>query len=250
MWIYRHHSCSDVIDLDEASGRWHPVADSERPRVGALSMVHRASYPICGSYTIEDDRRYCMYWVEGSRFSFMLPDGKVIDVCRKHPDGRFEFITPGLRCEISPARYADGRLRQGFSHVLFLDQSGRILHELSYDADHYLRLYGSDFTAASAVQDLSDWDFFVALRETIGYFAEQARSGRVELSFDTNHEAVIEGRRVHQDDLIYSETGKVCSRPGVWASVDDLRGIAVMKQGELLPDWNGMDTTWVWSRES
>lgn len=250
MWIYRHHSCSDVINLDEESGRWQPVADDDRPRVSALGMVHRDSYPICGSYTIEDKQRYCMYWADGKRFAFMLPNGKVVDICRKHPSGRIEILTSGIHCEIEPARNLDGRLHQGFNRVRLLDGQENSLFELTYNADRYLRLYSSDFTAASAVQDLSDWDFFYALKDAIQHFSEQAKTGRLELSFTANHEAWIEDRKVHQDDLIYCETGKACPRSGVWAAVDDLRATVTLRKGDLAPAARqGAVTTWVWSRE-
>lgn len=195
MWIYRHHPCSDVIDLDESSGRWRPVADDDRPRIGALSIAHRDSYPICGSYTIEDEQRYCMYWADGKRFAFMMPNGKVVDICRKHPNGRIEILTPGIHCEIEPAIHAGGRLRQGFSRVRLLAEKEQLLFEASYNADPYLKLYNHDFTAASAVQSLSDGDFFLALKEAIHYFSEQDRTGRLELSSTVNHEAMLGGAR-------------------------------------------------------
>ena len=179
MWIYRHHSCSDVVDLDESSGRWQPVSDDDRPRVGALSMVNRANYPICGSYTVEDGRRYSMYWAEAKRFAFMTPDGAVIDICLKQPNGAIDLLVPGLRVEIAPASYADGRLRQGFQHVQIIDGQSRILHEVSYNAEYYERLYDNDFTVASGEQDLSDWDFFLALRDAVRYLSERAGSGRL-----------------------------------------------------------------------
>ena len=109
----------------------------------------------------------------------MTPDGAVTDICLKQPNGAIDLLVPGLRVEIAPASYADGRLRQGFQHVQIIDGQSRILHEVSYNAEYYERLYDNDFTVASGEQDLSDWDFFLALRDAVRYLSERAESGRL-----------------------------------------------------------------------
>ena len=122
MLIFRHHTCSDVIELDEATGYWRPIADDDRPSVGALGVAHLDGYDLCGSYTIEGGRRYCMYWAKDHRFALMLPSAEVIYIC-KHEEGRIEMLTPGIRCEIEDSRSADGQMRQGFSRVRVLDKN-------------------------------------------------------------------------------------------------------------------------------
>jgi hypothetical protein len=67
-------------------------------------------------------------------------------------------------------------LRQGVSQVRLLDGDGRVLYALVYDSGRYVRLHAADVSAASMVQDLSDWDFFVALAGGIDIFAARAAS--------------------------------------------------------------------------
>ena len=73
--------------------------------------------------------------------------------------------------------------------------TGRVVFELDYNAQHYQRLYQSDFTTAAAEQDLSDWDFFVALQGAIEIFEERAASGRVAFSAEVDGSAQIQGQR-------------------------------------------------------
>lgn len=177
MWLYKHHTCADIIDLDHESGRWRPVADAEKPK-GAKVL---ADLPVRGSYTEESGKKFFCYWTDDQKFVFRTFDEKLFEICKEHGDGHTELLIPGVRCDINPAKLSNGSLRQGFSEVRLVDAQGHCLYEFAYNSEYYLRLYSSDFTAASAVQDLSSWDFFVALKEGIEIFTERALSGRVEL---------------------------------------------------------------------
>jgi len=244
MWLYRHHTCDDIIDLDHSTGRWRPVAESEKPK-GARVL---ADLPVRGSYTVEDDRRYFVYWTDDDRFVFRADDGKAFEICRKLPNGAVVLPKPELRCVIAPARYGDGRLRQGMSEVRLIATSGEVKYELVYNSERYLRLYQSDYTAAASLQDLSDWDFFVALQGAVEIFSERAASGRVPLTLDQHGKATIGEADLSQDDLVFADSGTHCPRTGVWVSVDDVRESRHVREATLMPDLHGRSTRWVWSR--
>ncbi|MED5618018.1 hypothetical protein [Ideonella sp. BN130291] len=245
MWLYRHHTCSDIIDLDHLSGRWRPVDDSEKP----ASARVLADLPVRGSYTVEDGRRYFSYWTDDDRFVFRADDGTVFEICQKLTDGRTLESRPGMRCRIEPAKHGDGRLRQGLSTVTLVDADGAPLYELTYNSEHYLKLYGSDFTAAAMVQDLSDWDFFVALKGAIEIFSERAASGKVPLTIDDKGRAELNGNTVPYDELVFADSGAPSPRSGIWVTVDDVRSSVEVRKGEPLPSYRGNEVRWVWSRE-
>lgn len=245
MWLYQHHTCSDLIDLDPDTGRWRHVQDEEKPK-GARVL---ADLPVKGSYLQETDKRYYSYWTDDGRFVFSTSDGCAIEICRKHADGRIEMLVPGLHCDITPTKLSDGRLRPGYSDVSLKDGAGTTLCALTYHSTYYARLFNSDITASAMVQDLSDWDFFVALQGGIEIFTERAKSGRLQLTVDADQGAVIDGRRLSGDELIYGSSGDLCVKSGVWAAVDDLRETAAVKAGDHLPLCQGRATQWVWSRE-
>ena len=244
MWLYQHHTCSDLIDLDPETGRWRHVRDEEKPK-GAHVL---ADLPVQGSYLEEDGRRYFSYWTDDGRFVFSTSTDCVIEICRKHADGRIEMLVPGLHCDIAPSQLPDGRLHPGHSDIRLKDGAGNTLFEVSYHSANYARLFNSDVTAAAMVQDLSSWDFFVALQGGIEIFTERAQSGRLQLTLDADLGAVIDGRRLHRDELMYGSSGERCVKSGVWAAVDDLRETATLQEGELLPLCQGQVTQWVWSR--
>src|SRR5689334_11083683 len=111
MYIYRHHTASDVIDLDPKTGRWSPVDDNVRPRVGALAVEFRDDYPIRGSYTIEDGKRYCMYWTPDKQFEFLAPDLTTIPIARRQADGATVLQAAPRQC-VCAASPSSTRSRQ------------------------------------------------------------------------------------------------------------------------------------------
>ncbi|BEP59144.1 hypothetical protein GmRootV118_63880 [Variovorax sp. V118] len=245
MWLYLHHTASDLIDLDPTTGRWRPVDDAEKPP-GASVL---ADLPVKGGYTIENDKRYYSYWTSDEKFVFRADDGAVLDICQKRDDGSVVMLPPVLRSEIAPSRYGDGRLRQGFSQFRLIEvATGQVVFELDYNAERYQRLYQADFTAAAAEQDLSDWDFFIALQGAIEIFEERAASGRVAFSVQDDGSAQVQGHRMRRDELLFADTGQTCPRSGIWACLIDLRVSVAVTQGEPMPSNGGRPVQWVWSR--
>ena len=245
MWLYRHHTCSDLIDLDHESGRWRPVDESEKPP-GAKVL---ADLPVRGSYAIVDDKRYCNYWTDDGLYVFRASDDAVFKLFRTDADGAVTSLMPGARGVIEPATHGDGRARHGLSRFRLMDGQGRLLHELVYDSAYYARLHAADVTAAAAVQDLSDWDFFVALAGGIEMLAERATSGRRPLTLDDEGFAAVDGRRIAEQDLLYADSGDLCPRAGIWACIDDLRGSMFVAKGAAMPRWQEREVRWVWSRD-
>lgn len=248
MWLYRHHTCNDIIDLDHTSGRWRPVDKSEHPPEACIL----ADLPVRGSYVEVGDKRCYGYWTEDESYVFRTSDGFVCELCRRAPDGSVLESNPGLRCEIEPARYVDGRLRPGMSEVRIVSARGEVLHELTYNSAYYQRLHAFDFTAASMVQDLSDWDFFIALQWGIEEFAECAASGRIPLIFGPTTAtsvvtAALKGRRVAPDALLRAATGESCPQQGLWHWMHDLRRSQHVELGDPMPDLDGERATWVCS---
>jgi hypothetical protein len=192
MYIYKHHTSSDVIDLDPDTGRWTPVADPDRPLVGALGITCRDAYPIRGSYTKEDGKRYCMYWTSDRHFEFLPANQAPISIAQRGADGSTKMDDIGMRCTIEPAKYSDGRLRQGLSKFKLVSGADQALFELTYHSDLYLQMAGADFTSASGFEDIGDWDFFVALKNAIETLTDEASTGRVELRFSDDDTALIQ----------------------------------------------------------
>ena len=242
MWLYRHHTCGDIIDLDHASGRWRPVDDSEKP-AGARLLD---DLPTRGSYEIEDDRRYCKYWTDDNAYVFRTPDDQVFEICRKLKDGSIIESHPGLHLVIEDAKYADGRLRQGYSDVRLVDRDGKILYELSYNSQFYLRLYSSDLTAASMIQDLSDWDFFVALKGGLEIFAERAVSGRIQITYDDDGNVKAGALLIPKALVLFADTGETCPKAGTWAYTDDIRKTVPVRQGQAMPKLDDEPACWMW----
>ncbi len=60
MWLYQHHTCSDLIDLDPDTGRWRHVQDEEKPKGAGFWL----DLPVKGSYLQETDKRYYSYWTD------------------------------------------------------------------------------------------------------------------------------------------------------------------------------------------
>lgn len=245
MWLYRHHTASDIIDLDHETGRWRLVLDADTP-AGAKVL---ADLPIAGSYEIEDDKHYFACWAPDGRFCFRTFDNQVFEVCQKQPDGSILMRDPRRHCTIEPARYGDGRLRQGMSQFKLVAGDGKVLFELDYNSEHYRRLLLSGNTAAASERDITDWDFFVAFQAAFPIFRERFESGRIALALDDDDTATIGSTKFSRDELLFAESGATCPRTGIWAAVHDLRHSAKFEAGQTLPEIEGRQGEWVWSRE-
>jgi hypothetical protein len=243
--LYRHHTASDIIDLDHETGRWRLVLDADKP-AGAKVL---ADLPIAGSYEVEGDKHYFAYWAADGRFCFRTFDNQVFEVCQKLPDGSILMRDPGRHCTIEPARYGDGRLRQGMSQFKLIAGDGIVLFELVYNSEYYRRLLLSDNTAAASERDITDWDFFLALQAAFPIFRERFESGRIALALNDDDTATIGSTKFSRDELLFAESGTTCPRTGIWAAVHDLRRNARFEEGQTLPEIEGRQGEWVWSRE-
>jgi hypothetical protein len=244
MWLYRHHTCNDLIDLDHETRRWRPIDDSEKP-AGAKVL---ADLPVRGSYELDGERRFFKYWTDDERLVFRTPEGKTFELCRKLADGSTLLPAPELRIVVKPAVYSNGNSRVGYNQVTVEDAQGTVLYETSYHAEPYVRLYASDITASSAIDTLADWDFFVALQGAAEAFAQRAAGGVVPLTLAADGSAAVQGGMVRAEDLTIVSSGDTCPRSGIWAVVSDLRGLATLTKGAVVPQHKGQDVQWVWSR--
>lgn len=167
MYIYRHHTAADIIDFDDNSGAWTPVEeDEENPIiVGHMAMIHRAQFPIRGSYTIEDDKRYCFYWTESGELVFRT-DAHRFALFRYDSAGSLTDLAPSLQATLEPATDGEGGPIPDKSTFTLIDGNGRALFHMSYNAQPYLQYYASNFTFAPD-EDLSDWDFFIHVKRSI-----------------------------------------------------------------------------------
>lgn len=167
--LYRHHTDEDLIELDPETGHWRHIDEDDHPSPGCLSIALRHSYPVRGSYAIENGRRYCLYWLDRV-LVLRTADERQYRLFRF--DGvRYHDLRAGVRIELDT-----DAARPGHNTLSIIDASGAYSHRLVYDAVPYLRLYGYDFTYAPD-RDLSDWDFFIGLLRGIDELA--ALSGAV-----------------------------------------------------------------------
>lgn len=163
--LYRHHTDDDLVELDPETGQWHHIDEDDHPSPGCLSIAQRHSYPVRGSYTVENGCRYCLYWDRNQILVLLTADEQRYKLFQFDADQRYRDLRAGLRIELD----ADAA-RPGHNSFTISDASGACSHRLVYDAMPYLRLYGFDFTYAPD-RDLSDWDFFIGLLRGIDELA-------------------------------------------------------------------------------
>lgn len=177
MLIYRHHTASDVIDLDDATGRWVPVPEQngEPLFVGAAGIALRFDEPIRGSYTIENDKRCCLYWNDAAELVFRTPDERRLPLFRRDPDGRLHDLMPRLCVDLQPALDADGNTISGIS-VFTLRDGERELLTIAYDAMRYMEAYAMcSFISFVPDDELGAWDFFVGFKDAVDAMKQAAQ---------------------------------------------------------------------------
>ena len=239
MLIYRHHTCVDVIDLDDRTGRWIPVdRNGDRPAiVGHMSMAQRAWSRIGGSYAIENDRRLYFFWNEEGELVLRTDDLRLA-LFRRAPDGGLVELLPQWSVDLCAARSGDGREMPGMSAFTVSDGDGDTLVELRYDSARYMRYYLGNFTFVPD-EDLRDWDFFAALESEL-----------VELRLLARARAAAEGMYAQGDGCgeapVTLRTGQAAPRAGTWAAVHHLQWRLRLERGDLAPDIEGASDTWVW----
>jgi len=162
--LYNHFSAGDFLDIDDASGACTPVPADCEEVAGALAIAHRHGDPIAGSYTIEDGHLYALYWADGETLVLRTPDGRRHALFKRVDERRFVCLAAGLHASITPSA------AHGYSDFRLLGQGGTVLHACSYNALRYQYAMGMNFSAVD--EDLSDWDFFVALQEGIDALAK------------------------------------------------------------------------------
>lgn len=241
MLIYQHHTADDVIELDRDTGLWRHVDEDEAIAPGELAISWRHSYPIAGSYTVEDGHRYCMYWSAGKTLLLRTPDQIEYPLFRYLGDGRYQDLRAGLTVTLDAAHERDGSTRAGYNAVRVLDAGGAVLHEATYHAQPYLDLYLSDFSAGD--RDLGSWDFFVDLTRGIEEMAEKSvPAGAAPLLAG----AAAPVPDASADTLLQARSGQPCPRAGTWVAAERLDARQRFDQGAVLPRHDGHAVTWLW----
>lgn len=166
--LYRHHTADDVIAFDDANCRWEPVPEEGAPPVGARTLVQRIGEPVRGSYTIEGERRYCCYWTADGELVFREPSGLRFCLFRRDTRGRIVDLMPSVSADLVDAVHGDGSPVPHMSTFSLRDCFAPApLFEVTYESSKYLLLYSVSLFTYIPDEDLSDFDFFVALRRAI-----------------------------------------------------------------------------------
>lgn len=242
MWLYRHHTSSDLIDLDPATLTWRAVDDSEKP--GDARVL--ADLPVRGSYTVEDGRYYFKYWTDDETCIFAADDGSIFPLCRHRPDNSIQMLMPGARLTIDPVPEGEPGYTPGQALVRLEDGTGQLRYTLRYNAAWYHRAYNSDITAAAMFETLSNWDFFVALQGGLEIFNNDATKGIRRMTLNDHKQVNLDGEWRDFDTLLRASTDEPCPRAGAWASTEDLNVRTDLVEGEPLPKLRGQHTSWVW----
>lgn len=239
MKMYRHHTAVDVIDLDDRTGHWIAVEkkDGKPITVGQMAMSQRATHTIRGSYTIEDDKRYSFYWNDDAELVFRTPEDRRFVLLRLEPDGHLTDLMPKLAVQLLPASYGDGRAIAHMSTFRLVEKGGATLFEANYDYDRYLQYYLGNFTFVPD-EDLSDWDFFVAVKRAIEELKLIARA------------ALGTAAATGADAPLLAETGTPCPRAGMWVVVDRIHLCRQLDPRDEMPGVGGASVRWVWVGES
>lgn len=239
MYIYRHHTAGDVIDLDDQTGLWSPFPeDRERIPTGLMTLTQRADDPIRGSYTIENEKRCCFYWAGNGEVVFRTSDDRRLCLFRRESGGMLIDLMPDVIANLQPTEYGDGRAMADMSTFSLIDIAGRKLFEISYNSARYLQYYLGNFTFTPD-EDLSDWDFFVAVKRTI---EELKQISRAWVAISAGNLKKTEPA----PEVLMTETGMACPRTGLWIPIRHLNMRDELSAGEQMPDVGGNRETWVW----
>lgn len=239
MLIYQHHTCDDKIDLDDDTGRWTPhVEDKDNPTiVGVMPLAKRMSFEIRGSYTIENEKRYCIYWNDRHELVFRTPDERFVWF-RRGPDGRLLDLMDGVTISLQPGTWADARAMPNMSAFTLTDLRGERLLEVSYDSQRYLQYYLGNFTFVPD-EDLTDWDFFVYVKrevEELKHIATARAPAFQERQLDPSSASAP----------IVIKTGQEAPRTGVWAALHHIDVRCWLDEGQSAADVEGRSESWVW----
>lgn len=173
---------SDFIYIDVATGRWQPLQDGfdELSVIGCASITQRETALVRGSYTIENGRRYCLFWTDEHELVFMTPDSQCVRLFKREGDGALTDLAPRLHVQLKPATDGDGRDMPGMNTFSLHDPEGGVTHEVTYDAAAYVRQFGmASMMSFIPDEDLGDWDFFVGAKQGLDELKAIARAGAV-----------------------------------------------------------------------
>lgn len=240
MYLYEHHSASKIISLDDESGDWSPLPESdEEPFVGAASIVMRFNVPVRGSYTIEDQRHHCFYWNDIGQLVFSTPREHRFCLFQRQSDGTLVDLMPNLTAEYQPAIDVDGGPVSGMSTFGLRDGSDITLFEVSYDSMRYRELHAVNSVIAFVPDEsLRDWDFFLAVKYTIDELKMIARA--CTLISLADHQIAAQAAAV-----MLADTGSLCPCAGLWTPCRHLDVWRAFSLGEEMPDVEGRPETWV-----
>jgi len=180
--IFHHSTVSDFIDIDVASGSWQLLPDDpdDPSVVGCASIVQRENTAVRGSYTVENGRRYSLFWTDEHELVFMTPYSQRVRLFRRETNGALTDLAPRLRVQLEPATDDDGRDMPGMNRFTLHDPEGGVTHEVTYDAAAYVRQFGmASMMSFIPDEDLGDWDFFVGAKQALDELKAIARAGAV-----------------------------------------------------------------------
>jgi hypothetical protein len=238
MHIYQHYTCGEVIDLDNETGAWRYLDEDEHSSPSGLSIANRHSYPVSGSYTIENEKRYCLYWTPEKILIFRTPDEKQYRLFKYLGEDKYFNLMDDMKVELVPSTFAGGRARQGYSDFRLVSIDNQVLLELSYFSQKYLNFYANDFIY-TADQDLTDWDFFVALKVGV---EEMVSKSLAMPEVSQKSEPINSNLRV--------QGGQNCPQCGYWFAPAQANSHRFFKQNEIMPSFDGSTygaTIWQWS---
>lgn len=235
MYIYQHYTFGEIIDLDDASGRWTPIEEDDNNFPGVMSMAQRSTDNIRGSYTIENGKRYAFYWSAESRLVLRTPDDVRYELFERAASGAFINLMAGIKVELGAATFADGHANTGHSEFRLVAADGTVLVSVTYNSRKYMDLYLQDFTYAPD-RDLSDWDFFVSVKREIEAMTELAGPAPVS----------VPKAATLTDASVTAQTGELCPKSGDWVVSDRLHARVQASAGERMPPLGELDVTWVW----
>lgn len=242
MYIYQHHSAEELLDLDDSTGIAVPLTESDgvKPWAGPTPLALRARHEVRGSYTIEAGRRCACYWNDERELVFRTPDGERLVLFQIGADGRVQERMLGVRANLVPAIDSDGKEVAGFSKFMLADGSGRSCFEIVYESMSYVALFGlNSMLAFVPDEELSDWDFFVAVARTVDELSAIARAS-ASLSAENPFAAALAA------GVVTADTGACCGRTGLWAACRQPEERCVRRLGEPMPQAGGQHDTWVW----
>lgn len=176
MYLFAHYTAADVIDLDDLTGNWAPILDDddEPLMVGQMSMLQRADFSVRGSYTVEHEKRCFFYWTDDNELVFRTPDERRFGLFRRENDGKLIELIPGMSVDLQPALVHGCRALPTMSTFTLTGADGATLFAITYDSARYLQAYQSNVTFTPD-EDLSDWDFFVAVKRAVDELTGIAR---------------------------------------------------------------------------